>query len=190
MSNIGKKIINIPNNIKILLKKNIIIILGKYGILKQKIINLINITILNNNIYININNNNNKKLKSYYGLIRSLIQNMIIGVNKKFSIVLNIEGIGNKFQINNNFLIVYVGFSHPIYILISSEFDVKLESNKKIIISCINKQKLGLFASKIRSIKPREPYKGSGIFYEKENFIKKICKKTKKNDKNIEKNKK
>jgi large subunit ribosomal protein L6 len=93
---------------------------------------------------------------------------MVLGVTNKFSKTLIAEGVGYKFQIDKKLLNLNVGFTHPIEFEIPAELDIKLESPTKIVISGINKEKVGFFAAKIRAIRPPEPYKGKGILYEGE----------------------
>lgn len=169
MSRIGKLPIIIPDGINIEKKiNNTIIVKGPLGILSQKI---------DNNIHININNNKiflsiiliNKKNKSLYGLSRSLINNMIIGVYKGFSKSLEIIGVGYKVSINNNLLELNLGFSHDIIIVLPKEIKINIVYNKGknpiIIVQSFDKQLLGMVAAKIRSLRKPDPYKGKGIKY-------------------------
>ena len=111
--------------------------------------------------------------------MRTLIANMIKGVNEKFTKILIMEGIGYKFQLEKNYLITYVGFTYINKFFIPFNIKVILNSNTKISLSSINKEKLGLFASKIRAVRAPEPYKGKGILYEGEIIKRKVGKKGK-----------
>ena len=113
---------------------------------------------------------------AYHGLTRALIQNMIIGVNAKFSKILVAEGVGYKFQLDKQRLILNMGYTHPIEFIIPSDLEIKAESPTKIIISGIDKEKVGFLAAKIREIRPPEPYKGKGIMYEGEKILRKAGK--------------
>ena len=117
-----------------------------------------------------------KEVKSYHGLIRALLQNMVKGVDQQFSKVLIAEGVGYKFQVEKTNLIVNVGYSHPIQFSIPTDLAIKVESNTKISILGIDKEKVGFFASQIRSTRPPEPYKGKGILYEGEKILRKAGK--------------
>ena len=86
------------------------------------------------------------------------------------------EGVGYKFQIDKDKLIVNAGFTHPVEFLIPKDLGIKLESPTRISISGIDKEKVGFLASKIRDIRPPEPYKGKGILYEGEKIIRKAGK--------------
>ena len=175
MSRIGKKVIDIPTDVTITLNENKIIVKGKHGVLEKDYSNVLNVEIKENKLAIT-RQDDTKKVKSYHGLIRALIQNMIIGVSEKFIKILIAEGVGYKFQVDKNNLILNVGFSHPVEFNIPSDISVKLESPTKILISGIDKEKVGFLSSKIRDIRPPEPYKGKGILYDGEKIIRKAGK--------------
>jgi large subunit ribosomal protein L6 len=175
MSRIGKKEIVIPENTTISIEKDILFIKGKYGTLSEFILSGINIKINDQKILIK-RIDDQKKSRAFHGLMRTLVQNMVIGVNEKFTKTLLVEGVGYKFQLANNFINLNMGYSHIISFNIPEDINIKLDSPTKIIISSINKQKVGLFASKIRDVRPPEPYKGKGIKYEGEIIKRKVGK--------------
>lgn len=175
MSRIGKKPVEIPKDVSVIVENQKLIVKGKNGVLEQIYSKLVEIKLENNEVQI-FRTNETKKSKSYHGLIRALIQNMIYGIDKQFTKTLVAEGIGYKFQIENAKLIMNVGFSHPVEFAIPSNLTVKPLSNTKIAITGINKQEVGLFASKVRDVRPPEPYKGKGIIYEGEKIIRKAGK--------------
>jgi large subunit ribosomal protein L6 len=175
MSRIGKKVIDIPKDVTVTLNANKIIVKGKHGILERDYSNVLNVEINENKLAIT-RQDDTKKVKSYHGLIRALIQNMITGVNEKFIKTLIAEGVGYKFQVDKTNLILSVGFSHPVEFGIPADISVKLESPTRILISGIDKEKVGFLASKIRDIRPPEPYKGKGILYDGEKIVRKAGK--------------
>lgn len=175
MSRIGKKEICIPKDTIISIKNNNIVVKGKHGILEQSYSNDIEIEVKDQKIFV-ISKNNLKNSSAFHGLTRTLIQNMILGVNQKFLKVLIAEGVGYKFQLDNNYIILSMGYSHIVKLIIPNSINVKLESPIKITISGISKQEVGLFASRVRSIRPPEPYKGKGIRYENEIIRRKVGK--------------
>jgi large subunit ribosomal protein L6 len=175
MSRIGKKPIEVPNNISIQIENQKIIVKGKNGQLEKTFLNFIDIKLEENKIFVT-RFDETKKSKSYHGLFRALVQNMVNGIDLQFSKTLIAEGIGYKFQVDKKKLILNVGFTHPVEFLIPEDLSIKLESNTKIIISGVDKEKVGLLASKVREIRPPEPYKGKGIMYEGEKIIRKAGK--------------
>jgi large subunit ribosomal protein L6 len=167
MSRIGKKPIQIPANVTLILDSETIIVKGKYGSLEQSLVSFLNFEIQNDKLFITRKEETNKA-REFHGLLRALIQNMIQGVNTKFYKTLVAEGVGYKFQLEKEKLIINAGFTHPVEFKIPSELEIKLESALRITISGINKEKVGFLAAKIRDVKPPEPYKGKGILYEGE----------------------
>jgi large subunit ribosomal protein L6 len=175
MSRIGKKTIDIPVDVLVTIDDRKISTKGKYGSLEKSFENYIQIEKNENKLNI-IKLNDTKESRAYHGLTRALIQNMIIGVNTKFSKILVAEGVGYKFQLDKQRLILNMGYTHPIEFIIPSDLEIKAESPTKIIISGIDKEKVGFLAAKIREIRPPEPYKGKGIMYEGEKILRKAGK--------------
>jgi len=175
MSRIGKKAILIPENVLITLQNDIVNVKGKHGTLEKPISKVLNVIQEENKLILN-RINETKEVRSYHGLMRALIQNMVIGVTEKFSKTLIAEGVGYKFQVDKNKLILNVGFTHPVEFVIPNDLMIKLESPTKISISGIDKEKVGFLAAKIRDMRPPEPYKGKGILYDGEKIIRKAGK--------------
>jgi len=175
MSRVGKKAIQIPKTVTVNLNEKLLSVKGKFGSLERKLEEIITLNIEDEKIIIT-RINNEKKSREYHGLIRALIQNMITGVDQKFSKVLIAEGVGYKFQVDKTKLILNVGFTHPIEFVIPTDLAIKLESPTKIEISGIDREKVGFLAAKIRDIRPPEPYKGKGILYQGEKIIRKAGK--------------
>ncbi|WGH25765.1 MAG: 50S ribosomal protein L6 [Candidatus Shikimatogenerans bostrichidophilus] len=175
MSKIGKKHIIIPSDVNVYINKQYIYVNGKLGILKQKLNKNIKIKIDKKKIIITNNLNNKKKFKSLHGLYRMLIYNMIIGVKNGYNKKLELVGIGYKANGSGRILNLNVGFSHTIVIKFCKKILIETEnikgSNTIITIYSCDKQLLGIVASKIRSIKKPEPYKGKGIRYKNEKII-------------------
>jgi large subunit ribosomal protein L6 len=168
MSRIGNLPIKIPlNEVNIEIKKNIIQVKGKQGNLMLKIPKEITLNISDNLIIVKKTEETKNALEKH-GLIRSLLNNMILGVVKKFQIKLLMVGVGYKAQLSGGNLILNVGFSHPISFLIPNGIEISIETNTILMIKGCDKEKVGLFAAKIRAIRPPEPYKGKGICYHDE----------------------
>ena len=175
MSRIGKKLIEIPEGVSIAVQDKKIIVKGKHGTLEREILDVLDVLIEEKKLVLK-RLKETKEVKSYHGLIRALLQNMVKGVDQQFSKVLIAEGVGYKFQVEKTSLIVNVGYSHPIQFSIPTDLAIKVESNTKISILGIDKEKVGFFASQIRSTRPPEPYKGKGILYEGEKILRKAGK--------------
>ncbi len=175
MSRIGKKLIYIPQDIEILINDNNVSVIGKNGKLERSFLKIVKFEKKENIISI-LRINEEKFTKSYHGLSRALLDNMIQGVSKKFRKLLIAEGVGYKFQIMNNKLILNMGFTHPVDFEIPLGIELRLESPTKLLIEGIDKEKIGLFAASIRQVRPPEPYKGKGIRYDGEKIIRKAGK--------------
>jgi len=175
MSRVGNKPIEIPENIEFEILDNKIKIKGPYGCLYKEFLSIIHFEIKQNNLFIT-RLVETKKAKAYHGLIRVLIQNIILGVTKNYVKILHLEGIGFKFSKELNLLTINVGYTHPFKFLIPDTLNVQINSTTKIQIAGPNKEEVTLFADSIRRIKFPEPYKGKGILYEGEQIIKKIGK--------------
>jgi large subunit ribosomal protein L6 len=175
MSRVGKKVIKIPKGVTVALNGKTLVVKGTHGNLEQEIKEIVNLEITETELSFK-RINEEKFTKSYHGLIRALAQNMILGVAQKFTKTLVLEGVGYKFQLNGQNLVLSAGFSHPINFAIPDDLEIKQESPIKITISGISKEKVGFFASKIREKRPPEPYKGKGILYDGEKVLRKAGK--------------
>lgn len=175
MSRIGKQPIPVPVGVKVDLQDQLITVTGTKGTLKRNIISDVEVTVQDSVISVN-NRVENTKVNAFRGLTRTLINNMIIGVADGFKKVLVIEGVGYKASVSGSVLTLNVGFSDPKDFTLPNEVKATVEGNTKIVLESIDKELLGLTASKIRQIRKPEPYKGKGIRYENEVIIKKVGK--------------
>lgn len=184
MSRIGAKFIKIPSQIKrITHKNNTCKIDGIYGTLEETLTSDFKLIQKEQKLYLKCSNLSNKKNKALYGLYRSLIKNMIIGVSQQFEIVLNFVGV--EFKKNKDSLLLDLGYENAISILLPSTFKLIVEGNTKIILQGIDLKSMSTFAGKIREFKKPDPYKGRGILEENEIVkIKIVQSKTKTKGKN------
>lgn len=163
MSRVGKKPIQIPENVEVKIEGQKVIIRGPKGELQEKVRPEIKVEEKENKIFLSPKTKI-KKIKAILGLFRSLLFNMVKGVTEGFEKKLEIEGIGFKALTEGDNLILEVGFSHPVRI--KAPENVKFLVEKNIItVSGIDKGKVSLIAAQIRKVKPPEPYKGKGIRY-------------------------
>nr|YP_009019601.1 50S ribosomal protein L6 [Gracilaria salicornia]AHH24569.1 50S ribosomal protein L6 [Gracilaria salicornia]UAD87659.1 ribosomal protein L6 [Gracilaria salicornia] len=177
MSRIGKKIINLPQNTDIQIIDNNVYIIGPKGKLSYQLPKVITIKYNKENQTLNLYKvHENKEAQKLYGLSRTLIHNMIIGVSKGFEKKLHIQGVGYRSQIQGRNLILNVGYSHPVVIEPPEDILISVENNTHITIKGIKKEKVGEIAAQIRRIRPPEPYKGKGIRYLNEKIHLKVGK--------------
>ena len=104
---------------------------------------------------------------------------MIIGVSKGYSKALEIVGVGYRFNMRGNKLVINAGYSHPVEVEIPSDIKIQVEGNNSVTVSGISKEKVGEFAANIRKVRKPEPYKGKGIRYAGEHIRRKEGKKAK-----------
>lgn len=170
MSRIGKQTITIPTGVTITQGADgAIVVKGTKGELSYIPTEFVKVEIKENELSVT-RIDDSKKARSFHGLTRTLIQNMVTGVTKGFEKRLEINGVGYRAQVQGNKLVLQLGYSHPIEHLIPEGITVKMGEDKKniIIVSGIDKQKVGQVAAEIRSYRKPEPYKGKGIKYEDE----------------------
>jgi len=164
MSRIGKMPIKLPEGIQASIEDGFIIVKNSKGELKQKIHELVIVEIKDGNITVDVKNKDSKKEKAFWGLFRSLINNMVEGLEKGFEKKLEVNGVGYKVSVSGQKLILNVGYSHSVEMEIPEGIKAEVEKNL-ITISGIDKQKVGEVSANIRKVRKPEPYKGKGIKY-------------------------
>jgi large subunit ribosomal protein L6 len=168
MSRIGKLPVEIPSSVTVTIEEgNFIKVKGPKGELSQKI---------NENMIISVEGNllkverpsDEKKFMQLHGLSRTLIANMVEGVTNGFKKNLDIVGVGYRAQKQGNNLVLSLGYSHPVEMVPPAGIEFEVPAPTKIVVSGIDKQKVGAIAADVRSKRSPEPYKGKGIRYENE----------------------
>lgn len=176
MSRIGLKPIEIPAGVEVKVNNdNIAVVKGPKGELTQQLDKDMTINIDNNTVTVS-RPSESKNHKSLHGLTRSLVENMIEGVNGGFKKTLVIEGTGYRAAKAGKKLTLNLGYSHPIEVEDPEGIQVEVPDAHTIIITGIDKQKVGNFAANIRDFRKPEPYKGKGVRYENEYIRRKVGK--------------
>jgi len=169
MSRIGKQVINIPEKVKVTLDGQKILVDGPKGTLSRILPSLVCCTINEGGQHLSIEKTQDTKLsQALFGLSRTLVANMVTGVSVGFEKRLQITGVGYRAQLDGKDLVLNMGYSHPVKMITPTELAVKVESPTSVVVSGMQKDMVGEFAAKIRSVRPPEPYKGKGIAYEGE----------------------
>ncbi len=177
MSRIGKEPVAIPDNVEVQLDDTSISVKGPKGTLSQQITSEVTVTIDKEKKVLTVAPvSDEKKSWSQWGLYRVLINNMIKGVSSGFQKVLEIDGIGYRAEMKGSNIQIAAGYSHPILYMPREGVTLGTDGPAKIIVSGIDKQKVGQVAAEIRNIRPPEPYKGKGIRYQGEHIIRKAGK--------------
>ena len=169
MSRIGKQFISIPEKVKGNLNGQKILVDGPKGSLSRILPSLVCCTLDEDNQKLFLEKTQNTKLsQALYGLSRTLVANMVTGVSVGFEKKLEITGVGYRAQLNGKDLVLNMGYSHPVKMVPPEGLSIKVENPTSVIVSGMQKDMVGEFAAKIRSVRPPEPYKGKGIAYEGE----------------------
>ena len=167
MSRIGRKPINIPAGVEVKLNGSEVTVKGPKGTLTQSFSPKMTIAQEGAELIVT-RPDDQKENRSLHGLTRTLVHNMVVGVTEGFSKTLEVQGVGYRVQKQGKDLVMNLGYSHQV--VVSENEDIKIEAPNAntIIISGIDKQKVGQFAAEVREKRPPEPYKGKGIRYQGE----------------------
>lgn len=163
MSRIGKLPIQIPAGVTITVDADVITVSGPKGSLEQFVLPHINLTIEDGVVTVT-RKSEEKIAKSQHGLMRALINNMVVGVTKGFEKKLEVNGVGFRVSGGGQAISMSLGFSHPVDYKARDGVNLTVEKNL-ITVSGISKQQVGQVAAEIRAFKKPEPYKGKGIKY-------------------------
>ncbi len=171
MSRIGKQPIPVPSGVNITISDGLITVNGSKGTLNQPLLEGINIVQEPEQLLVNRIDESDKH-KANHGLMRSLVNNMVIGVSQGFSKKLEIIGVGYRVNLQGNGLKFNLGYSHDVNYQLPEGIQAQVEQNTITILG-IDKQQVGQIASEIRQLRKPEPYKGKGIKYVDEYIIRK-----------------
>ena len=179
MSRIGKRVLNIPENVNVNVENNIVTVKGPKGELTLELVKNISVKVEENTVTVEPLKND-KFTHAMHGTTNANIKNMIIGVSEGYKKSLEIVGVGYKFAVAGNKLTINAGYSHPVVKEVPEGITVKAVNNTEIELEGIDKVKIGEFAANIRKVRGPEPYKGKGIKYKGEQIRRKEGKKASK----------
>ena len=175
MSRIGRKPVVLPAGVKFSFENNMMSVEGPKGKLQREYDNFVTFDVKGNEIVLN-RIDDSKIAKSRHGLYRQLLNNMIVGVTEGYTITLLINGVGYKAEVKGNAVVLSLGYSTIIDYIIPEGVKIVADGPTKLIVSGINKEKVGQVCAEIRSLRGPEPYKGKGIKYESETIKRKVGK--------------
>ena len=173
MSRIGNKPIKLENGVTFNRNGNEVVVTGPKGTLTQVIDKNINTEVKDNELHFTFEK---PEFNAKQGLARALVNNMVIGVTKGWEKKLVIAGVGYKAQVSGSKLVLNLGLSHNVEIEIPADLKVACPTVTEIVVSGIDKQKVGQFCAMIRAKRPYEPYHGYGIHVDGENLVRKVGK--------------
>lgn len=174
MSRIGNRVLTLPSNVTLTVDGNKVTVKGPKGELSTEVNKHITVEVKENEVVITRDNDN---YKNFHGTANANIKNMIVGVSEGFEKKLEAVGVGYRFNLKGNNLVVTAGYSHPVEVSIPAGIKLEVPSNTELFVRGIDKQLVGEFAANVRKIRKPEPYKGKGIRYTDEHIIRKVGKK-------------
>lgn len=167
MSRIGRKPISVPTGVKVALAQDLITVTGPRGVMSQRLPTGITVEQTDGTLQVS-RNSDEPNVRALHGLIRSLLANMVTGVNTGFAKTLIINGVGYRATKDGNNLRLALGFSHPVEVAAPEGISFEVPAPTRIVVGGISKEHVGEVAAKIRGYRPPEPYLGKGIRYEDE----------------------
>ena len=176
MSRIGKKPVPIPAGVTASMEAGTLSVKGPKGELKMPMSDLISYEMQDDGLMVKPANGS-KAARAFWGMQRTLVQNLVTGVTEGFTKVLEITGVGYRANSRGKMLKLQLGYSHDVDFAIPEGIEIKTPDNTTVEISGIDKQKVGQVAAEIRSWRKPEPYKGKGIKYRGEYIFRKEGKK-------------
>jgi large subunit ribosomal protein L6 len=175
MSRIGRKAVAIPAGVSVEQAGGEIRVRGPKGSLSAPLPPSVSIAVEDGEVRF-ARDDDRKPTRAYHGLARANVANMVRGVTEGFSRELAIEGVGYRAEASGRKLTLSLGFSHPIVIDVPEGLSVNVEGQNRIRVQGIDREKVGLFASELRALRPPEPYKGKGMRYADERIRRKVGK--------------
>lgn len=176
MSRIGKKPVPLPDGVTATVDGSVVTAKGPKGELSVTLTDFVSAKMENEEISI-VARDKSKDARSMWGLSRTLVNNIVQGVSSGFEKKLEISGVGYRAAVQGQNLQLTLGFSHDVKYEIPSDIQIKCPKPTEIVVSGIDKQRVGQISAEIRKFRPPEPYKGKGIRYESEQIVRKEGKK-------------
>ena len=168
MSRIGKKPIELPKGVEVRQDGDAVTVKGPKGTLTTALISGIGVKVENNVVQFT-RPNEEQKSRAFHGLVRALVANNVRGVSEGFKRELDIVGVGYRAEVKGKEVVFQLGYSHPVRFAIPQGIEITVDAKSgHIVITGIDKQKVGQTAAEIRSLREPDPYKGKGIKYSDE----------------------
>jgi large subunit ribosomal protein L6 len=175
MSRIGKLPVPLPKGVKVKLENGRMVVTGPKATLSQPMPPRVTVNIGDKEITVTPQDDSRLSW-SYWGLARTLINNMVIGSTEGFTKVLELVGTGYKVEAKGNTLVFNVGYSNPVEFPLPKGISAKVEKANRIELTGANKEELGQTVAVIRKLRPPDPYKGKGIKFAGEHIRRKVGK--------------
>ena len=173
MSRIGRMPIPVPAGVEVDIDGGRIIVKGPKGTLNADISPRLSLERQDDGSIMVTRPNDDKQCRSLHGLTRTLVNNMVVGVTEGYRKELEIQGVGYRALKQGSDLVMNLGYSHQVIMSDNEDITVEVPAPNRIVVTGIDKQKVGQFAANVREKRPPEPYKGKGIRYAGEQVIRK-----------------
>jgi large subunit ribosomal protein L6 len=176
MSRIGNKLIPVPKGVKVDIQGAKVVVTGPKGKLEREIRPEVSIKEEDGNLVL-MTQDESKRSMAMKGLTRSLVNNMVVGVDAGFQKKLIVEGVGYRVAVEGSAITLNVGYSNPVNFKLPAGVSATMvDKVNTVMLESIDKELLGVTAAKVREIRKPEPYKGKGIRYEGEHIVRKVGK--------------
>ena len=176
MSRIGKKPVPVPQGVTVTIEGQTVKVKGPKGELQSQLVELVNVKLEADEVTVSPVDES-QLARSAWGMSRTLVSNMVVGVTDGFSKALEINGVGYRAAVQGSGLQLNLGYSHDVVYQIPSDIQIATPKPTEIVVSGIDKQRVGQVAAEIRAFRPPEPYKGKGVRYSDEVVVRKEAKK-------------
>lgn len=175
MSRIGRRRLVLPKGVHLDVDDSVVRVKGPKGTLEERLPPSLSLRVDDDSVLVE-RKADDRRTRAMHGLVRSLIQNMIVGVTEGFTRSLSIVGVGYRAELSGRELTLYLGYSHKVRYALPDGIDAEVPRPTLIVLRGIDKRLLGQTAATIRSFKEPEPYKGKGIRYAEEKIRHKVGK--------------
>ena len=175
MSRIGKLPVALVSGVDVTVADGVVKVKGPKGQLEERLARRTKVEISDGKAEV-FRDGDDKEARAMHGLMRSLLNNMVIGVTDGFTRQLEIHGVGYRAEAKGKTLVLSLGYSHPVEMAVPEGLSVAVENQTLVSISGTSKQRVGEFAANVRKVRSPEPYKGKGIRYAGEHIRRKVGK--------------
>ena len=175
MSRIGKLPIALASGVEVTVANGLVKVKGPKGQLQERLVPRTQVEVVDGQARVD-RDGNDKEARAMHGLMRSLLNNMVLGETVGFARRLEIHGVGYRAEAKGKTLVLSVGYSHPVEMPVPEGLSVAVENQTQFSISGSSKQQVGEFAANVRKVRKTEPYKGKGIRYVGEHIRRKVGK--------------
>jgi len=164
MSRVGNAVINLPSGTSVTVSGDVVDVKGPKGTLSRPMVALVSLDVADGTVQVN-RDNDSKPARANHGLMRALVNNMVVGVSAGFTKKLEVNGIGYRAEVQGKKLVMHLGYSHSIEFAVPEGITITADKSNVVTVEGIDKQLVGQVAANIRDYRSPDSYKGKGIRY-------------------------